>query len=36
MDLCKIHRMGEAAAAAGQDIDEAVKTACDLYEIKGS
>lgn len=34
MDLGKITGAGKAAAGAGQDIEAAVKAACDQYEQK--
>lgn len=36
MDLSKISAAGRAAAAAGQDVEAAVKAACDQYEIKAA
>jgi hypothetical protein len=33
-DLSKINDAGQAAGKAGQDIDAAVKAACEKYEIK--
>ena len=34
MDLNKIHAAGLTAGKAGQDIDAAIRSACDIYEVR--